>query len=67
MVTIADLSLGEFCIWVFLILCWYRVVFGDWICKVYEDDPWFIRGIFRFILAFGGVSLLVMLMAFIYK
>ena len=67
MVAIADLSLGDFCIWMFLILCWYRVVFGDWARKVYEDDPWFIRAIFRFIIACGGLYLLIMLMDFIYK
>lgn len=66
MVTIADLSLGDFCIWMFLILCWYRVVFGDWVHKVFEDDPWFMRMVFRFIAAFGGLYLLVGLMGFIY-
>ena len=67
MVIIADLSLGDFCIWMFLILCWYRFVFGDWTRKVYGDDPWFIRVVFRFLAAFGGFYLLIMLMDFIYK
>lgn len=67
MVTIADLTLGDFCIWMFLILCWHRVVFGDWARKVYGDDPWFIRVVFRFLATCGGLYLLVALMGFIYK